>query len=80
MFGVQDTQPGELPDFFLQNIPVTIMAISAYFVAKNRHACKGPIKLHDGDTWEALADRLDARFGKHIWHPDHWRDNASVER
>ena len=80
MHGTRDSFIHETPDIYVRRLPTQLLTAQAYFVAKNRAACKGPVKLAPGDTWDALADRLGERFGAHIWHPCHWNEEDSHAR
>lgn len=72
MYGMRDSQPEELPDFFLRGMPMTLTTAVAYFQLKNYAQWVQTIALAPGETWDTLADRLEHRFACHIWHPKHW--------
>ena len=61
-----------LPDVFVRGQAMRLTQARAYFRLKNLQMWGVDIHLHPWDTWEHLADRLDARFGRHIWHLSHW--------
>lgn len=77
MRGVRESHPEEVPDFFLRETPMQLENARAYFLVKNLANWRAPIALHPWDTWEQLADRLEIRFGYHIWHPWHWQAVAT---
>ena len=68
-------------DVFIDGQAMRITAARTYFRLKNmvewcalcgskgRHA---PIRLHPWDSWDALGDRLSARWDVYLWHPSHW--------
>lgn len=76
MHGTRNSMDDELPDVYIHGEPMQLLTAQAYFVAKNRAACGGEVKLHAWDTWDNLADRLETRLGYHIWHPWHWQEVA----
>lgn len=62
----------ELPDVFVRGQPMRMTQARAYFRLKNLQMWGAEVELHPWDTWDRLADRLDKRLGRHIWHPAHW--------
>jgi hypothetical protein len=80
MQGIRTSQPEELPDFFLQGMPMHLTTARAYFLVKHMHAWGAQVELHPWDTWDKLADRLETRLGYHIWHPWHWQEAARTRQ
>lgn len=62
----------ELPDVFVRGQPMRLTQARAYFRLKGMQMWGAEVELHPWDTWERLADRLDRRFGRHVWHLSHW--------
>ena len=45
-----------------------------YLMAKNMANWGAPVApFHT--SWERLGDRLEERFGQHIWHPDNYKES-----
>jgi hypothetical protein len=81
MEGIEPVGEHEGPaDVFLDGRPIRITQARTYFRLKHLASwlgmCKKPgahtIELHVWETWDALAVRIEHRFGKNLWYPSHW--------
>jgi HNH endonuclease len=65
MSGMRGAEPGEVPDFWLYEIPCIFKTSETYcFIKSSAHnELQDGIRLHPGDTWDALEARLKKRLG-----------------
>jgi hypothetical protein len=65
-------------DIYVKGHPMRLASVREYFIAKNMAHWGAPVTPLGGENWDTLGDRLAARFGLHIWHPDHWKESSDV--
>jgi len=73
---MRPARDNEVADLTARGMPMMLQTAQEYFRMKAMATWGAQVTLAPWDTWEGLADRLEARLGRHIWHPAHWEDGA----
>jgi len=71
---MRPARENEMADLTALGTPMRLQTAQEYFRMKGMAHWGARVALASWDTWEGLADRLEGRLGRHIWHPVHWEE------